>query len=110
MIIVKRDIDDGYGKVHTVQRETFRNLESFLKPVREDCKLDIPSITTSDDLEVYLRKHRLSGRLGKWIVQNLAQTHVHMDLIGNPEGYGNKTDVWQIWEEHTLVASSQCGT
>ena len=33
-----------------------------------------------------------------------------MDLIGNPEGYENKTDVWQIWEEHTLVASNQSGT
>ncbi len=110
MIIVKRNMDDGYGKIHTVQRETFRNLEGFLKLVREDRKLDIPPITASDDLQDYLRKHRLSGKLGRWIVQNLAQTHVHMNLIGNAEGYGNKTDVWQIWEEHTLVASNQSGT
>ena len=61
MNIVKRDIDDGYVKVHTVQRETFCNLEAFLRLVREDCKLDIPPITTSDDLEGYLRRHRLSG-------------------------------------------------
>ena len=107
MIIVKRSVDDGYGKVHTVQRETFRNLEGFLKLVCEDYKLDIPPITTSDDLRDYLRIHRLVGRLGKWIVDNLAQTHVHMELIGNPRGYGNKTDVWQIWEKHTVIASNE---
>ena len=90
MIIVKRDIDDGYGKVHTVQRETFQNLEAFLKLVREDCKLDIPPITASDDLEGYLCKHRLSGRLCKWIVQNLAQKHVHLDLIGTLKDMGTR--------------------
>ena len=47
MIIVKRDIDDGYFKIHTAQRETFQNLEAFLKLVREDCKLDYhPSLLT----------------------------------------------------------------
>ena len=107
MIIVKRDVDDGYGKVHTVQRDTFQKLEAFLKLVREDCKLDIPPITASDDLEGYLRKHRLSGKLGRWIAHNLAQTHVHMDLIGNPEGYGNKTGVWQICEKHTLLETNE---
>ena len=63
MIIVKRYFDDAYGKVHTVQRETFRNL------VLEDCKLDIPPITTSDDLKGYLRKYILVSKLGKWIAQ-----------------------------------------
>ena len=94
MIIFKRDIDDGYCKIHTVQRETFQNLEAFLKLVSEDCKLNIPPIIASDDLEGYLCKHRLFGRMGRWIVHNLAQTHAHMDLIGNPKGYGNKTEVW----------------
>ena len=87
MIIVKRYFDDAYGKVHTVHRETFRNL------VPEDCKLDIPPITTSDDLKSYLRKYRLVSKLGKWIPQNLAQTHAYMDPIANPEGYGDKTEV-----------------
>ena len=60
MIIVKRDIHDGYGKVHTVQRETFQNLEAFLKLVREDCKLDLPPITASDDLQEHLRTQRFA--------------------------------------------------
>ena len=60
MIIVKRDIDDGYGKVHTVQRETFCNLEAFLRLVREDCKLDLPPITASDDLQEHLRNQRFA--------------------------------------------------
>ena len=106
MIIVKRDVDDGYGKIHTVQREPFQSLQGFLKLVCEDCKLDIPPITTSDDVQDYLRKHRLVGRLGKWIADNLAQTQVHLELIGNPRGYGNKTDAWQIWEENILIASN----
>ena len=60
MIIVKRDIDDGYGKVHTVQRETFQNLEAFLKLVREDCKLDLPPITASNDLRDHPRNQRFT--------------------------------------------------
>ena len=60
MIIVKRDIDDGYGKVHTVQRETLQNLEAFLKLVREDCKLDTPPITASEDLQDHLRNQRFA--------------------------------------------------
>ena len=60
MIIVKWDIDNSYGKIHTVQRETFQNLEAFLKLVREDCKLDTPPITASEDLQDHLRNQRFA--------------------------------------------------
>ncbi|MGA0325730.1 MAG: hypothetical protein ACO3OK_01945, partial [Limisphaerales bacterium] len=59
ILIVKRDIDDGYGKVQTVQRKTSHNLEAFLKLVREDCKLDIPPTTGSDDLQIHMRNQRV---------------------------------------------------
>ena len=60
MIIAKWDIDNSYGKIHTVQRENLQNLEAFLKLVREDCKLDTPPITASEDLQDHLRNQRFA--------------------------------------------------
>ena len=107
MITINRNVDDGYGKVHTVQKETFRSLKVFFTMLSQDAKVDMNTTVSPEGLQDYLRKHRLIGKVGYWIAHNLAQTHVHMDLIGNPEGYGNKTDVWQIWDEDSLIATNE---
>lgn len=106
MITVKRRVDDGYGKVHTVQKDTFSNLQVFLKFIEDDLELGLDTTVIAKDLQDYLEDEGYIRKVARWIAENTCDTHIHIDDIANPDGYGKQVDVFEIWDDEGLIATS----
>jgi hypothetical protein len=104
MITVKRKLDDGNGNVHIVQQEEYESLRSLLKVINDNLNLQMNVDTQPADLQDYLENSDLIGDVFEWVTGYIADTDVQMGIIGNPNGYGNITDEFEIWDGSNLIA------
>ena len=82
-ILIERYMDDGYGNTHFVEEGTF-----------DDKRFRLGHNSIQELYEIIQKENEI---IREEVMGYLPTTHIEMDDIGNPNGYGNEVDEYRIY-------------
>ena len=82
-ILIERYMDDGYGNTHFVEEGTF-----------DDKRFRLGHNSIQELYEIIQKEKEI---IREELMGYLPTTHIEMDDIGNPNGYGNEVDEYRIY-------------
>ena len=82
-ILIERYMDDGYGNTHFVEEGTF-----------DDKRFRLGHNSIQELYEIIQKENEI---IIEELMGYLPTTHIEMDDIGNPNGYGNEVDEYRIY-------------